>query len=196
MPGTPRPVIDPRFGTWTPIIDSIKNQQQKASGLASGSQNENVTDEYGNTTGILGQLNQIITIGATFGQAGVQIATFLGWRGQVASGDSRSHPTAGIAGVGIQGWGTMTLTAGSTTATNVAIDSPGGTLSVPPAYIIGAADVSDPSSGVATPAIPYYTTIQGITGPISGLYTFTLSNPAAESGTGLYWTCCTVDLFT
>lgn len=172
MPGTPRPVVDPRFGpAWTPILQAAQNAKQQTMALNSGAQSINIVDQYGNTLEIAGSnLNQIITRGAAFMQPGVLLGTGF------------SSGTAGRAAVHTELITTVTLTAGSTAATlgSAAL----GTLP------IGAADVSDPSTGLATPAI-----VPGTNAIATGSTSITLSHPAAESGSGLYCVLAAWDLF-
>jgi hypothetical protein len=166
MPGTPKPVVDPRFGpAWTPVLQNAQANKQQAAALNSGAAQGNLLDQYGNTIQVSGSdLNQIVTIGATFGQSGVQVSTGL---------------PSGTAGLAVQSGPTtttITLTQGSIAATVGAV---AGALAV--GQVIGAANVSDPSSGTATPAITPGTTIAAVSGS-----SVTLSQGAAESGTSLF----------
>lgn len=167
MPGSPKPVIDPRFGpAWTPPIQALQAQKQQALGLNAGATQGNIPDQWGNITQLSGSnLNQTVTIGASHGVAGVQVGT------GIPSG------TSGLAVQSGPAITTITLTKGSTAATVGTVI--GAALS--PGQVIGAADVSDPSSGTPTPAITPGTTIDAISGT-----SVTLSEPAAESGVGLY----------
>lgn len=189
MPGTPKPVIDPRFGpAWTPIIQNAQAQKQQAAALNSGSQNTNLTDGFGNTTVIIGQITgQIITIGATAGVAGVTIQTPVF---NFAVQDPRLHHMMGIMGIQVGIFGTINTTSGSGTATCTVTGALGGTSPDFTTYnTIGAADVSDPSTGTATPALPYGTTVNGFSGTYPN-YTLTLTENAQETGSGLYFATC------
>lgn len=167
MPGTPKPVVDPRFGpAWTPVLQNAQANKQQGAALSSGATQGNIPDQWGNTIQVSGSnLNQIVTIGASFGVTGVQVSTGL---------------PAGTSGLAVQSGPaitTITLTQGSTAATVGAVT--GATLSL--GQVIGAADVSDPSSGTPTPALAPGTTIFRVSGT-----SVTLSQGAAESGTSLY----------
>lgn len=166
MPGTPSPLIDPSMGPhWTAVLAAIQSLQQQVQALTAGATQFTIPDAYGNTMVIVGtNLAQNVTIGASHGQPGVQVAT------GIAAG------TAGLAFQQALATGTITTTQGSTAATLNSTIS--GTFTS--GQVIGAADVSDPRSGVATPAI-----IPGTTFTISGT-AVTLSQPAAESGTGIF----------
>lgn len=167
MAGVPKPVVDPRFGpAWTPIIQGQQSQKQQAAALNSGATQGNLLDQWGNTIQVSGSnLNQIVTIGASHGISGVQVGT------GIQSG------TAGLAVQSGPAITTITLTAGSTAATVGTVT--GASLAV--GQVIGAANVSDPSSGTPTPALTPGTTIATLSGS-----SVTLSQPAAESGTALY----------
>lgn len=188
MPGTPKPVIDPRFGTaWTPIIQNAQTQKQQAAALNSGAQSTNILDAYGNAVFLLGQLNQVVTEGATFGQAGVLVGTGFPKSGS----DPRVNPNAGIIGRKDIFWGTATITAGSTSCA-FAADGASPVLSLSDSGSttqIGAANVSDPSTGTATPAIAPGTYVNTISGT-SPNFTLTLSQNAQETGSGLYCVIC------
>lgn len=166
MPGTPKPIVDPRMGShWTAIMAAIQRNGQQASNLNAGSTQGQIVDSYGNVIELYGSdLAQQVTIGASQGVAGVQVTTGL---------------ANGIAGRAVQSGPattTITLTKGSTAATVGAV---AGLLSM--GQVIGAANVSDPSTGTPTPAIVPGTTIAVVSGT-----SVTLSQGAAESGTGLY----------
>lgn len=173
MPATPRQVG--REGGLPPFItallQSIQGLQDRVRALEVGTQQTNIIDQYGNTIVIAGQLNQTVTIGAAYQQPGVQVGTTLPATGQ---------PNAGLAVQQNLATGTITTTAGSTTATLNSTAS--GTFTN--GQVIGAANVTDPSSGVATPAIT-----PGTTFTISGS-TVTLSQAAAESGSAIYCAAC------
>lgn len=172
MPGTPAPVGERGVlgPWWNAIMSAIQTLQGQVAALQAGAQQTNVVDQYGNVIVIVGQLNQIVTIGAAFQQPGVQVGTALPAGGQ---------PNAGLAAqVGLI-ITTATLTKGSTSAAV-------GTSSLSNGMVIGAADVSDPSTGLATPAITPGTTISAGGGTTS----LTLSQAAAESGTTLYCAAC------
>lgn len=180
MPGTPQPVVDPRWGPhWTTIINAIRRTQQQTAAIASGQPAHNVLDQWGNTLYIVGQLAQVVTIGAGWDQtgtggasAGVQVGTALPLSG---------HPNTGIAKQSGLVTTTISTTAGSASATVASAAN------MTVGMVIGAADVNDPANGVATPALKPSppTTITGISGT-----TITLSQPAAETGTGLFCAAC------
>lgn len=168
MPGRPELASNPQIGQWwTAVLGEISALKRQVAALTSGAGAGIITDAYGNAMVVQGtNIGQIVTVGATHGQAGVQVGTGLG---------SPSAPTAGL---GVQqGLVTTTIatTAGSVTAT---VASSAG---MSTGMSIGAANVSDPSSGTATPAIVPGTTISGISGT-----TITLSQNAAETGSALY----------
>ena len=172
MPGSPAPVgsSGPLNPWWNSILGALRTGAQNDAALAAGAQQTNEIDQWGNTQVIVGQLNQVVTIGAAFQQSGVQVGTAL--------------PPPGASSVGVatqQGLATTTIatTKGSTSAT---VASAAG---LAKGMSIGAANVSDPSSGVATAAITPGTTISGISGT-----TVTLSQAAAETGSGLYCAAC------
>jgi len=174
MPGTPGPVgVGPSNvpAFWNAVLTAIAALQQQVNQLTSGAQYQNVVDQYGSTQYVIGSLNQVVVIGAAFGQAGVQVGTALPAAGK---------PNVGIAKQTNLATTTVTLTKGSTAAT---VASGAG---ITNGMVIGAANVSDPSSGVATPAITPGTTVQSGGGTAS----LTLSQAAAESGTGIYCAAC------
>lgn len=195
MPATPDPVGNngPYGPHWNAIIGGIRAAQQQANANRAGALNMNIPDLYGNTTMIIGQITgQVITIGAAYQQPGVRVQTPVF---NFAVNDTRLHPTTGIMAVNTIMFGTINLTAGSNSAT-CTVTSPSAFVNWgPPAPTIGAANVSDPSTGIATPAIPYGTTAT-TTGGSYPNYTLTLSQNAEESGSGLYFTACTFDTFT
>jgi hypothetical protein len=169
MPGTPLPVAGPLGPWWTATLTAIQTLQQQAKALKASQATANITDAYGNTIELSGtNLSQIVTIGASFGQAGVQVGTNLPL--------SAGIPQSGRAKQTNLATGTITTTAGSTAATLISTAS--GTFTS--GQVIGAANVSDPSSGIATPAIT-----PGTTFTISGA-AVTLSQNAAESGTAIF----------
>ena len=170
MPGTPEPVgsaggLNP---WWNSILSAMRASTRTDAAIIAGRQQTNTVDQYGNTLIVVGQLNQQVTIGAAFQKPGVQVTT------GITSGQGQAVQQN-------LALGTITTTKGSTAATLNSTAS--GTFSN--GMLIGAANVSDPSSGVATPAI-----VPGTTFTISGS-AVTLSQPAAESGTGLYCAACT-----
>jgi hypothetical protein len=177
MPGTPKPVADPRFGPhWSAVLQAIQANTARTAAQASSPTRGNVFDQYGNTVELSGaNLNQIVTIGAVWGQAGVQVSTGLA---NGSAGRARQENLA---------TGTVTLETGTNVATVDATVS--GTFAI--GQVIGAADVSDPTSGLATASIVPGTVI----GSVSGA-TLTLTPPSghtdavAESGTGLYCAAC------
>jgi hypothetical protein len=180
MPGTPRPVVDPRFGpAWTPIVQNAQATKQQAAALAGGAQSTNIVDQYGNTVVIMGQLDQIIIIGASFMQPGVQVQATLSFCNAGMLGQLAGEPFTYSSGL-------LSVTQGATSATASTNNGFGG--GVEGGMVIGAANVSDPSTGIATPAITPGTTVTGVTG--SGPWTIGLSEPAAETGTDIYWAAC------
>jgi hypothetical protein len=175
MPGTNQPVghNGPIPAWWNAVLQTMQQMQADIKALQSGQQNTLITDSNGNATVIIGQLSQTVTIGAISGQAGVQVMTNLG-------DPSSGQQTAGLAFAQDVATGTITTTEGSFTAT---LDST-TTGTFTNGMVIGAADVSDPSSGTATPAI-----VPGTTFTISGS-AITLNKAASESGTGIYCAAC------
>jgi hypothetical protein len=158
MPGTPRPVVDPRFGpAWTPIVQNAQATKQQAAALA----------------------DQIIIIGASFMQPGVQVQATLSFCNAGMLGQLAGEPFTYSSGL-------LSVTQGATSATASTNNGFGG--GVEGGMVIGAANVSDPSTGIATPAITPGTTVTGVTG--SGPWTIGLSEPAAETGTDIYWAAC------
>lgn len=173
MPGTPSPVGVGPNGLppfWNAVLAAIQQEQQATNGLQAGSYQTNLVDANGNTQVVIGQLNQTVTIGAAFQQPGVQVGTALPVAGQ---------PNVGIAWQQGLITTTITLTKGSASATV-------GTNSVGNGMVIGAATVADPTTGVQTPAITPGTIVQSGGGTTS----ITLSQVAAESGSGLYCAAC------
>lgn len=170
MPGTPKPIVDPRFGAFqTTMIQAAQRQQVQAAALAAGATQGNLVDPYGNTVEVSGtNLNQTVTIGAAHAQPGVLVGT------GIANGITGRAIQSGLA------TGTITVTQGSTSATlnSTTAGVFGGNT------VIGAANVTDPGSGLATSAI-----IPGTTYTISGT-SITLSQAAAESGSGIYCAAC------
>lgn len=172
MPGTPEPTGRGPNGlppfVWA-LVQAVRNQGMSISQLVAGATAGVIPDQYGNAVEVAGtNLNQVVTIGASHGQAGVQVATGIasGTAGRVKQ--SSLHTT------------TVTLTKGSTSATLAVSGAANG-------QVIGAANVTDPSSGVATPAITPGTTVSSGGGTTS----IVLSQAAAESGTGLFCAACT-----
>ena len=160
---------------WNAIFQKMQHMGMSVGSLVANRGQGNVVDQYGNTTEVAGtNLSQIVTIGAAFQRAGVQVGT------GIASGTSGRAYQANLA------TGTITVTKGSTAATLVSTTH--GTFTS--GQVIGAADVNDPSSGIATPAIT-----PGTTFTISGT-SVTLSQNAAESGTALYCAACNFTLYT
>ena len=173
MPGTPSPVGNrgPLGAWWAAILGGLESQSQRIGALEAGATQGNIVDGSGNTLEIAGtNLAQTVVIGAnlyaTPATAGVQVGTGLTGAGRAKQANLAT--------------GTVTTTKGSTTATLVSTAS--GTFTN--GQVIGAANVSDPSSGIATPAI-----VPGTTFTISGA-TITLSQAAAESGTAIYAAAC------
>lgn len=151
---------------WNAALSAIKGTQRAVNGLASGAPAGWVVDQWGNVTELSGaNLNQVVTIGAAYQQAGVRVST------GIASG------TAGRAVLSGPAITTVTLTKGSTSATVGAVT--GASLAI--GQVIGAALVNDPTSGTPTSAITPGTTISNVVGTA-----VTLSQAAAESGTSLY----------
>lgn len=183
MPGSPAPVVDSRFGPhWTAVMQALQSLQQQVAALASGASQTVLTDQWGNAIVILGQLNQVVTIGASMANpaippiAGVQVGTGLP--------NAAGKPNVGIAIQQNLLTGHLTTTAGSKTATIV-----DGLSGLAVNMVIGAANVTDPSSGVATPALNPALNPPTSVSAISGS-TVTLSQNAQESGTGLYCAAC------
>ena len=173
MPGTPAPVghRGPLDAWWAAILGGLESQASRIAALESGSTQGNLVDGSGNTIEVAGtNLAQTVVIGANLyaspATAGVQVGT-----GLTGSGRAKQANLA---------TGTLTTTKGSTAATLVSTAS--GTFTN--GQVIGAANVSDPSTGIATPAI-----VPGTTFTISGA-AVTLSQAAAESGTALYCAAC------
>ena len=167
MPGTPEPVGDgpngmPKF-VWA-IIQGLTRTTQATSQLNAGSTAGLIVDQYGNAVEVSGtNLNQVVTIGASHGQAGVLVGT------------GQSNGTAGRVKQSALHTTTVTLTKGSATATLAGSGPANG-------QVIGAANVTDPTTGIATPAITPGTTVSSG----GGTTTLTLSAVAAESGSGLF----------
>lgn len=189
MPASPKPIFDARYGHLTPIAQALQFTQQKVAQQNAGANQGMIVDSNGNCTEVYGaNLNQVVTIGSTAatggpsGKPGVSITTGIaqgvGGRAVVYSGTSLSPRTIPT--------GTITLTRGSMSATLVSTLT--GTFVN--GLLIGAANVTDPSSGLATPAIT-----PGTTMTIFGT-AITLSAPAVESGTGLYCAAATFQLLT
>lgn len=170
MPGTPKPIVDPRFGAFqTTMIQAAQRQQGQAAALAAGATQGNLVDQYGNTTQVSGtNLNQTVTIGASSGQPGVLVGTGV------------PNGTTGTATQGALATGTITVTQGSTSATLASTIS--GLFAA--AQVIGADTIPDPTTSVLTSAI-----VPGTTFTISGT-SITLSQAAAESGT-VFCAACT-----
>lgn len=177
MPGTPPPAGEGpnRLPViWNAVTQKLQELDRRLTAIE-GARQTNIIDRDGNTIIVIGQLLQTVTIGASNTGtpiAGVTVQTIL------------NLPPAGqpLVGIAVQyglATGTMTFTQGSSTATLVSTTS-SNTFTVGQA--IGAALVTDPTTGVATSAVQLGTTISGI----PGLGVITLSQPAAESGTGLY----------
>lgn len=193
LPASPKPIFDARYGHLTPIAQALAFTQQKVSQQNAGANQGMVVDSNGNCTEVYGaNLNQVVTIGSTAttggptGKPGVLITTGIAQgvagRAVVYSGSSgapRTIPT-----------GKIDLTAGSTAAT---LESPVYTGTFLSGLLIGAANVTDPSSGLATPAITPGTTISSISG--TGPWSIVLSAPAVESG-HVYCAAATFQLIT
>lgn len=168
MPGYPLPVGSngPFSPHWNAVLQAIAAAQRATAELTAGATQGNLLDRWGNTVEVGGtNLSQIVIVGAAYRQPGVQVSTLLSGAGRAKQVNLAT--------------GTITLTAGSTSATLVSTTSGtfGGAGTNP---IIGAVAVKDPTSGVTTPAIKPGTTYTISSG------TVTLSQPAAESGTALY----------
>lgn len=167
MPGTPKPV-GASGGlpvVWNAVTQKFQSLDSRVTALE-GAHTPGVFDKWGNAVEVTGSnLNQIVTIGASHTVAGVKVAT------GIADG------TAGRAVLSGPATTTITLTRGSTSATVGTVT--GASLAV--GQVIGAANVNDPSTGTATPAITPGTTITAVSGS-----SVTLSQGAAESGTNLY----------
>lgn len=170
MPGVNPPVGQGPGGIpviWNTVMQGIARSAARLAALESARYaGAPLIDAYGNTLEISGtNLAGVVFIGASHGQPGVQVGTGL-------TGTARAKQTGLVTT-------TITLTKGSFAATVAS----GTGLSA--GMVIGAANVSDPSSGTATPAITPGTTIQAITGT-----SVTLSQKAAETGTGLFCAAC------
>ena len=182
MPGSPQPVgQNGSLGPWwNAVISALTSLQQQVASLKGGAtQGPNIVDMFGNTVEVSGtNVDQTVTIGASHGQAGVQVMTAIGTPAAPIAGRAIAQNAA--ADVTKPPWvtTTITLTKGSTTGT---VASATGLAN---GMVIGAANVSDPSTGIATPAI-----VPGTTFTISGT-TVTLSQAAAESGSGLFCAAC------
>jgi hypothetical protein len=174
MPSVPAPIGRSAAGGpwWTAVLGQITAMQQQLNQLTQGAQQTNTVDQYGNTQAISGQLNQVVTIGASHGNAGVQVGT-----GLPAAGGSN----AGLASQHSLVIGTLTVVANSTAATVASVASGAFAANM----MIGAATVKDPSTGIATPALTPGTYIKTISGT-----NVVLSQVAAESGTALYAAAC------
>jgi len=167
MPGTPGPVgkNGPFSPHWNAVLGAIRGSQDGVRALQVGAQNTNILDQYGNTIQVSGSnLNQIVTIGSSFQQAGVQVST------GIPSG-------AGLATQSGPSITSITLTKGSSSATVGAVS--GAALAV--GQVIGAQERLDPALGVQEPSLTPGTTIATVSGS-----SITLSQGAAEGGTNLY----------
>lgn len=165
MAGTPQPVgkNGPLPAFWNATFQAINQNTQQNVAQMSGRNQGIVVDQYGNALEIYGSnLDQVVTLGAAFTIPGVLIWTGFG------------PGSAGRAVINVFVTGTITLTKGSTAAT-------ASTSSFGNGLPIGAADVTDPTTGFATPAITPGTTVASGGGTTS----LVLSQAAAESGTGL-----------
>lgn len=169
MPGTVKPV-----GTgpgnlpviWNAVTQLLQELQARVSALEAARGQGALLDGYGNTLELWGtNLAQQVSIGAAYQQPGVLVGTGLTGGGRAIAQDLITT--------------TITTTKGSSAATAAAATLSNGML-------IGAATVSDPSTGTATPAITPGTTISAGGGTTS----LTLSQNAAESGSGLYCAAC------
>lgn len=169
MPGVPAPVGIGPSGMppfLNAMLQATQGTQAAVNGLAGGAPAGWVVDQNGNVEELSGaNLNQIVTIGAAHLQAGVLVST------GIASGTAGRAVQSGPATT------TITLTKGSTSATVGTVT--GAVLAQ--GQVIGAALVNDPTTGTPTSAITPGTTIAALSGS-----TVTLSQGAAESGTGLY----------
>ena len=169
MPQLPQQIDGPQGPVWTAVGQSLANQKSKAAALASQAQQMGVQDRWGNMVLLeASNLQQVVTIGASFQQAGVQVSTGL------ANGQAGSAWQANLA------TGTITLAEGSTSAT---LDSTAsGVFAV--GMTIGAV-VTDATTGVTTSLLTPLTTITAVSGG-----TLTLSKAAAGSGSGVYAAAC------
>ena len=188
MPNTPSPFEVARQGrVGTPIVQAIRGHRQQISAQAAQAQQSGVYDQWMNTVSLSGSnLNQVVTIGALWKCAGVEVGTLLG---------TASAPVAGIAKQQNLVTATYTyaganqvfeVTAGiSTTRGSIAATLDSSLASAwagTTGYTIGALDVTDLT---APPAITPGTYIHAISGT-----SVTLSQAAAETGTGLYCAAC------
>ncbi len=172
MPLVPQPAGDanglPHF--WSAFIQNAAATTRQAQQLVQGAQQTNVTDGWGNVTAISGRIAEVVTIGAGHNQPGVLVATPYA-------------ASSGTTGLLVQVGSTVTTlistTAGSISTT---VSSATGLAS---GMAIGAADVSDPESGMAEPCITPGTTIASITGT-----SVVLSQAAVETGKGVYCAAC------
>ena len=174
MPSNPLPLVDPRFGRFTPIVQAAQSHDAALAAIVSGMGQQAVKDQYGNTIELSGtNLNQIVIIGAAYKQPGV-------WVGTVSPGTGILNGTAGraartglvIVSGGITLNGTTAATVGS--GTGLAVN-----------MMIGAVDAN------GNQAITPGTYIQSISGT-----SVTLSQAAAKSGAALYCAACNWSLVT
>ena len=183
MPAVPDPVVGQLGAFWSGVFAAIRGNANQTSALTAGSIAGIIPDPNGNTFEVYGpNLLQTAVIGAKHGTPGVQVLTNLGSAAAPVSGRAiqsqvSSSPTPSQVGCVTT---TVTLTQGSTAAT---LASGTGFVN---GMVIGAANVTDPSNGTATPAIVPGTTISSGGGTTS----ITLSQAAAESGSGLYCAAC------
>lgn len=172
MPSTPAPLSGPLGPFWTPMIQSAQAQKINARNLAAAGQQQSFFDRYYNCVTVAGSnLNQVVTIGASHGQGGVQV-----WTG-IADGTAGSAVQTGLA------IGTLTVTKGSTAATLVSTTS--GTF----------AGGGNPIGAIDANGNDVLSTMPGTTYTISGT-AVTLSQPALASGTALYCAQCAFSIVT
>lgn len=179
MPGTPKPTVDPRYGShWTPVIQALHFGQSQQNQANAARPQGSILDQYGNTVELWGSnLSQNVTIGASFGNPGVQVGT------GIASG------TAGRAYQQALATGKITTTAtphGGSPPYTATFTQPAGSIGTfATGMTIGAADVTDPLSGTPAPVLTPGTTILGISGS-----TVTLSLPLPETASDVFCAAC------
>jgi hypothetical protein len=166
MPSTPSPIVGNMGVVWTPVVQALQTGKQKAANLAASQQQNCVFDRWMNCVEVSGSnLDQVVTIGAGHLNGGVEVGTGL------ASGTAGTAVQANLA------TGTLTVTKLSTAATLESTTA--GTFAE--GQVIGVIDASDTDLLGVSPA----TTILEISGS-----SVTLSQPALDSGSGLYCAAC------